>query len=256
MYSSSFVTRVVLVLLGRDSADKDSRIKVFLYMYMGLLTGAVPLLILGAAIGGAVPSVPSWEEAYNVTGIGGVIKEMLTPAGGFGKFVVVMLALSVIGNVSLTTYSISLNMQMFLPPFAKVPRFIFTAITLAILIPCAIKAAEEWEESLSNFLSLIGYWAGCFDAVLIVELVVFRRMDYSTFNHAIWNVGRKLPPGIAAIGACICSLGLVIPGMAVPWFTGPIAKTTGDIGFEMAFAVTAVCYLLFRWIEIKVRGRL
>jgi len=225
-------------------------------MYLGFLTSSVPLLILGAAIGGAVPNVPAWKAAYEVTGIGGVLYEMLTPAGGFGHFILVVLALSVIGNIAISTYSIALNLQMLTPLSARIPRFVFSFATLAIMIPCALKAAEEWEESLTNFLSIIGYWAGCFAAVIIVELVVFRKMDYTTYDHAIWNVDRKLPSGVAALGASICSMGLVVPGMAAPWYTGPIAKTTGDIGFEMGFAVTTVCYLLFRWIEIRIRGHL
>jgi purine-cytosine permease-like protein len=184
------------------------------------------------------------------------MREMLAPAGGFGKFILVLLAVSVIGNINMSTYSVSLNLQMLLPHSARIPRFVFIFITLAIMIPCALKAAEEWEDSLTSFLSVIGYWAGCFDAVIILELVVFRKMDYTTFDHAIWNVGRKLPLGVAALGASICSMGLVVSGMAAPWHTGPIAKTTGDIGFEMGFAVTALCYLLFRLIEIRVRGHL
>ncbi|KAK4165860.1 hypothetical protein QBC43DRAFT_332951 [Cladorrhinum sp. PSN259] len=233
-----------------------SRVKVFLYMYMGFLLPSVPLLILGAAIGGAVPNVPAWNDAYSLTGIGGVLNEMLSPAGGFGKFVIVMLALSVIGNIAISMYSVSLNLQMLLPPFAKIHRFFFILVTMALMIPFAIKAAEAWEESLMNFLSVIGYWAGCFDVVLITELVVFRRMDYSTYDHAIWNVGRKLPPGIAALGASMVSMALVIPGMAAPWYTGPIAKITGDIGFEMAFIVTGLAYLPFRWLEINWVGHL
>jgi len=223
-------------------------------MYLGFLLPSVPLLILGAAIGGAVPNVPQWEAAYQVTGIGGVMHEMLATVGGFGEFVLVLLALSVIGNVAISTYSISLNLQMLLPFFTKIPRFVFILFTLAIMIPCALKAAEEWEESLINFLSLIGYWAAAFDAVVIGELTVFRKMDYGSYDHAIWNVGRKLPPGIAALGASLCSLALIIPGMAAPWYTGPVAEKTGDIGFEAGFIITALCYLVFRRVETKIRG--
>ncbi|KAK3936383.1 permease for cytosine/purines, uracil, thiamine, allantoin-domain-containing protein [Diplogelasinospora grovesii] len=236
--------------------ESVSKIKIFIYIYLGLLLPSVPLLILGAAIGGAVPNVESWNAAYAVTGVGGVMYEMLTPAGGFGKFILVLLALSVISNIAISMYSVSLCLQMLVPFFARIPRFFFILVTMAIMIPFAIKAAEEWETSLENFLALIGYWAGCFDAVLILELVVFRKMDYSTYEHAIWNVGRKLPPGIAALGASLVSMALVIPGMAQVWYTGPIGITTGDIGFEMAFAVTAIFYLPFRWLEIRLRGHL
>jgi purine-cytosine permease-like protein len=228
----------------------------FSYVYLGFFLPSVPLLILGAALGGAVPQVPSWAAAYEVSGVGGVFYEMLTPAGGFGKFIVVLLALSVIGNIAISMYSVALNIQMLLPFFARVPRFFFTIAVFAIMIPCSIKAAEQWEESLENFLALIGYWAGCFDAVLIQELVVFRRMDYSSYDHAIWNVGRMLPSGLAAIGASLLSFGLVVPGMAEVWYTGPIAETTGDIGFELAFVLTGLFYLPLRWLEIRIRGHL
>lgn len=181
---------------------------------------------------------------------------MLTPAGGFGRFVVVLLALSVVGNIAISMYSVALNLQMLVPFFARVPRFVFTVAVTAIMIPFAIKAAEQWETSLENFLALIGYYAGFFDAVLIVELLVFRRMDFSTYDHAIWNVGRKLPSGLAAIGASVISFALVIPGMAEVWYTGPIAKTTGDIGFELAFVATALLYVPLRWLEIRIRGHL
>ncbi|KAL2267664.1 hypothetical protein VTJ83DRAFT_4941 [Remersonia thermophila] len=237
---------------------KANRLRVFLYFYLGLLLPSVPLLILGAAIGGAVPNHPAWHAAYQRTGIGGVLAEMLSPVlgVGFGRFVLVLLALSILGNVTMSMYSIALNLQMLLPQFARVPRAVFILAAMGIMVPIAVLAARRWEESLANFLALIGYWAGCFDAVLIEELVVFRRMDYASFDHRIWNVGRKLPPGLAAVGASLLSMGLVVPGMAAPWYTGPIAKVTGDIGFEMAFVVTGIMYLPLRWLEIRWRGGL
>ncbi|KAK4214854.1 hypothetical protein QBC37DRAFT_282898 [Rhypophila decipiens] len=237
-----------------------SKLKIFLYIYLGLLLPSIPLLILGASLGGAVPSIPSWSSAYHTTGIGGVMYTILTSSLGlgFGSFVLVLLALSVIGNISISMYSIALNLQMLLPPFARIHRSVFIIVTMAIMIPLAITAASTgWETSLMNFLAVIGYWAGCFDAVLILELVVFRRMDYSTFDHAIWDdMGKKLPPGVAALGASLVSLALLVPGMNEPWYTGPIAAVTGDIGFEMAFVVTAIAYLPFRWLEIRFRGGL
>lgn len=232
------------------------RLKIFLYLYLGLLLPSIPLLVLGAAMGGAVPNVDSWNAAYQVLGVGGVIYEMLTPAGGFGKFILVLLAMSVIGNIAMSMYSVALNLQMILPVFAKVPRFLFVAVVMAILIPFSIKAAEQWETSLENFLGIIGYWAGCFVAVIIEELVVFRRMDYSSYDHAIWNAGRKLPTGIPAIGASILSFGLIVPGMNEVWYTGPIAEKTGDIGFEVAFVLTWIFYFPLRWLEIRWRGHL
>lgn len=79
------------------------RRKVFTYIYLGIFAPSVPLLILGAAMGGAVPVVTGWAEAYESYGTGGVMAAMLEPAGGFGKFVLVLLALSVIGNIGISS---------------------------------------------------------------------------------------------------------------------------------------------------------
>lgn len=237
-------------------ADEQRRIKVFTYIYLGLLTPSVPLLILGSAMGGAVPMVPGWADAYAAYGAGGVFAAMLAPVGGFGKFVLVLLALSVLGQLAISMYSIALNLQMVLPIFTKVPRYLFIVVVSVVMIPIGIKVAEQWEESLHNFLALIGYWAGCFDAVLLEELLVFRRRDFATYDHAIWNAGRRLPSGVPALAASLVSMGLVVPGLAAAWYTGPIAAKTGDIGFEMAFFVTGLFYLPFRWLEIKWRGHL
>ncbi|TQN74800.1 Purine-cytosine permease fcyB [Colletotrichum shisoi] len=237
------------------TASDFTALRIFSYIYLGIITPSVPLLILGAAIGGALNNVPEWKSGWDAYGIGGVMAAMLTPAGGFGKFVLVVLALSVIGNIATSMYSAALCMQQMLPIFAKAPRIVFVVVALSIMIPMAIRAAEAWADSLGNFLGLIGYWAGCFDAVIIEELVLFRRMDYDSYDHAAWNIARMLPSGLAAIGASVLSFGLTIPGMDQAWFTGPIARTTGDIGFISAFVLTAIFYAPFRWLEVRKRGR-
>ena len=261
-HASKYVSLLIPPSLSQPSnlpphlTPNHVRLKIFTYTYLGFFLPSVPLLILGAAIGGAVPQVPAWEAAYAVSGVGGVFREMLRPAGGFGCFVVVLLALSVVGNVAISMYSVALNLQMLFPPLARVPRFVFTVAVFAVMIPLAVAAAARWEESVENFLALIGYYAGCFDAVLLVELIVFRRLRFETYDHAVWNVGRKLPSGLAAVGASVASFGLVVPGMAENWYTGPIAEKTGDIGFEFAFVVTALLYVPLRWLEIRIRGHL
>ena len=231
-----------------------SRWKIFTYVYTGMAVPSILLLILGAAIGGAVPNVPTWSAAYEKDSVGGVLAEMLTPADGFGKFIVVILALSVVGNIAVSMYSISLNIQMFHPFFTQVPRPIFSIITTAILIPVSIQAARSFFNSLENFLGIISYWSASFVAIMMTEFIWFRKSDYSTYDPRIWNVGSKLPWGVAAITAGICSFGMVVPSMAEVWYTGPIAKTTGDIGFECAFVLSLVLYVPFRTLEIRLQG--
>ncbi|KAI1309636.1 permease for cytosine/purines, uracil, thiamine, allantoin-domain-containing protein [Xylaria venustula] len=225
--------------------------KLFLYGYAGLVLPTIPLMVLGAAIGGAIANVPAWEQGYETNSVGGVLAAMLLPTGGFGKFVVVALSLSLLGNNAATMYSITLNFQILVPQLVHIPRYVFSIVITAILIPVSIKAAADFFLNLQNFIALIAYWSAAFVAVLITEHVIFRKGQYDSYDHNAWNSASLLPWGAAALTASVLSFALVIPSVAQAWFTGPIAKITGDIGFELAFAATAVLYIPLRTLEKK-----
>ncbi|CAE6426691.1 unnamed protein product [Rhizoctonia solani] len=201
--------------------------RVFLFSYLGLLLPTASIQLVGAAFAASLPSNPSWQAGYDAAGIGGLIDAVLSPTNGFGKFLTVLLALS-----SPTLYSFGISSQVVLPFTARLPRYVFSIAGTGILIPLAIVGSTRFEETLVDFLGLVGYWSSTFVAVIAVEHVVIRKRDWSAYDISAWNAPRRLPPGIAALGACVCTFGLIVPCMDQVWFTGPIAKTTGDIGFE------------------------
>ena len=50
--------------------------------------------MLGAAFAAAAPAVPEWEASFdNGNNVGGLFEAVLSPAGGFGKFITVLVAL-------------------------------------------------------------------------------------------------------------------------------------------------------------------
>lgn len=212
-------------------------------------------MALGAAIGRAVINIPSWNAAYQQSSTGGIFAAMLAPAGNFGKFLLVLLSFSTVGNVAATIYSITLNFQLLLPVLVWVPRAVFAIVFTAISIPVSIRAATSFFDSLQNFVGIISYWGAAFIGVTVTEHWLFRRGRCETYDHAMWNVPRRLPSGVPALAAGVLCFALVIPCMDQTWFVGPIAKTTGDIGFEMAFAVTVLLYVPMRMVEIRLRGR-
>lgn len=230
-------------------------VRLFLYAYAGIIIPSVPLMTLGAAIGGAMGRIPEWETGYDETSVGGVLAAMLTPAGGFGKFVVVILSFTMLGNIAATMYSITLNFQMLVPQLVIVPRYVFSIIITAIIIPVSIKAAVDFFASLENFIAVIGYWSAAFVAVLVAEHLIIRRGQYSSYDQSAWNSAKQLPWGVAALASSVLSFGLVIPSMAQVWWTGPIAERAGDIGFELALVVTAVLYVPLRLVEKRFAGR-
>ncbi|TDZ38026.1 Purine-cytosine permease fcyB [Colletotrichum spinosum] len=238
-----------------DPRVRGASYRVFAYSYLGLALPTIPLMVLGSAIGGAIANVPEWQQGYDQTLVGGVLAAMLAPAGGFGKFVVVVLAFTLLGNISGTMYAITLNFQTLVPWLVRVPRYVFSIIVTAIMIPVAIRAADDFFLNLENFVALIGYWSASFIGIVVVEHFVFRKGDANLYDHHVWNISSGLPSGIAALGAGVLSFGLVIPCMAQTWWTGPIAKDIGDIGFEIAFVLSALLYVPLRFAERRLLGR-
>ena len=82
----------------------------------------------------ATPGVPEWEQGYVGGNVGGLLEAMLHPTRGFGKFLTVLLSLSVVGNNAGCFYSISINLQVFIPWLVVVPRYVFSIIATAMYV--------------------------------------------------------------------------------------------------------------------------
>ncbi|KAH7911184.1 permease for cytosine/purines, uracil, thiamine, allantoin-domain-containing protein [Hygrophoropsis aurantiaca] len=259
---------------------------IFLYSYFGYIVPIILMECLGAAAVLAAPTVPSWNTGYGTAGnIGGLLEAMLQPVGNFGKFLTVLLSLSVTGNIACTLYSICFNFQVCIPRLEKVPRYVFSIVGTAIALPLSIVGAHRFQETLTNFLSLIGYWASAYGAILIIEHHYFRSSPrwvayfspspshnpyptspssgvdkadidpYATYHHPAYDQPARLPTGISALLAGILAFGLIIPCMNQVWFVGPIGMKTGDIGFEVAFVLGGMLYVPIRWGELTWGGR-
>ena len=62
--------------------------------------------MIGAAFAAAAPSVPSWSTGFkDGNDMGGLIAAVLAPAGGFGKFLLVLMAVSTSSTCAPTIYS-------------------------------------------------------------------------------------------------------------------------------------------------------
>lgn len=133
------------------------RYRIFTCIYAGYCVPSIPLLILRAAIGGDVPNIASWGDANDTYSVGGVMYAMLSSVGGFGKFVAVLLAFSVVGINACSPYSLSISLQSLHPIFLCAPRYVYSAIIVAIVVGVSIAAAANFYESLSNFLGIVGY---------------------------------------------------------------------------------------------------
>lgn len=91
------------------------RSRIFLATYIGIMVPTILVQTLGAAMYSGCQYYPAWKQEYVLYGVGGPLKMALAPAGGFGKFLLVLAGLSSIPvslpnidgartNVTRTTY--------------------------------------------------------------------------------------------------------------------------------------------------------
>lgn len=73
-----------------------SRTQIFIATYIGIAVPTILVQTLGAALYTGTEVNPEWKLAFKASGIGGPLKLALEPAGGFGKFLLVLAGLSAI----------------------------------------------------------------------------------------------------------------------------------------------------------------
>jgi len=62
--------------------------------------------MLGAAFAAKAPAITSWETGFeNGSNVGGLLSAVLAPTKGFGKFLVVLVALSIPSACAPTMYT-------------------------------------------------------------------------------------------------------------------------------------------------------
>ncbi|SMQ44892.1 unnamed protein product [Zymoseptoria tritici ST99CH_3D7] len=236
----------------------QSRRKVFLATWLGLI---IPLLFtefLGIAIMSATSlnaGSNRYQVGYETSGTGGLLAAVLIyHLGTFGKFCLVILALTIIANNCPNIYSVALTVQTLSRYTQAVPRFVWTAVGTGVYIAIAIPGYSHFETVLENFMNFIGYWLAIYEGIALTEHFVFRR-GFGGYAPEDYDVPGRLPPGIAAMGAFGMGVVGMVMGMSQTWFVGPIALFAGkkpfggDVGFELGFGFAAVSYLALRPIE-------
>ncbi|KAJ5907480.1 Purine-cytosine permease fcyB [Penicillium taxi] len=237
--------------------------KIFASAWIGLI---IPLLfteLLGLAVYSATYANNGDNKymiGYEASGNGGLIDAALSPLGGFGKFCLVILALSIIANNCPNIYSVSLTLQVLSRYTQRVPRFIWTLCASCASLAIAIPGYSNFNTVLDNFMNFIAYWLAIYSGIAVADHFIFKR-GFGGYNVGIYDKRELLPVGISATVAFCFGVAGMVTGMSQTWFVGPIAKHAGelpfggDIGFELGFAFSFVIYCCLRPFELKYFGR-
>ncbi|KAG8989788.1 purine-cytosine permease [Tulasnella sp. JGI-2019a] len=240
--------------------ENTSNLKVFLYTYVGLNVPLILVEFLGAAMMSTFTEKTTWGDDYTDGGLGGLLGAPLSPLGGFGKFLLVLLALSIVANNIPNMYSFALTFQVFGRHAQSIPRVFLVVLGTIIYIILAIIGASHFEEALNTLLTVLSYWLAIYTIVLIEEHYIFRGGSFSNYDLDSYNKNDLLPRGYAALLSTGFGIMGAVLGMSQTWYVGVIAKKIGDpiyggdIGFELSGSFAAVTYPLFRYLEHKHYG--
>lgn len=233
---------------------KASSWRIFFYAYLGLLTSSMPVHLLGAALAATAYHVPAWEAGLgNGNNIGGLIAAILSPAGGFGKFLLVLLALSAPSVCAPSMYTACTSFGAISNVSARIPRFLLAIISTVILMPIAIVGSSRFYATFVDILGFVGYWNAPFCAIVLAEHFVFRKNRWSSY-HVLdaWNKPDhpNLARGYAAVFTFVVAIGFIVVCMDQAWWVGPIARAgTGDIGMLCGFTLSIPLFVCARWLE-------
>lgn len=274
------------ILFPEDTPD----IQIFSLTFFGIW---IPTTFVGTAailIGNVALNYTPWGEAYATMGMGGLLNEAFKAWGGGGKFLLILIFLSLISNNILNTYSAAFGVQLIGIPLAKIPRWVWAIVLTAIYLVCAIVGRNKFSDILGNFLPMVGYWILMYFIMLLEENTIFRSHRFHHlyteenediaasahkidgpvglykkrpnvfYNFAIWNDYTRLTQGLAATLAFLFGAAGAAVGMSQAYWVGPLARKVGgeeggDIAMWLCMGFSGVVYPWARYVELKKYGR-
>lgn len=196
--------------------------RVFWLTYVGLNLPLILVESLGAAT--ATATRADWAALVESGDVGALLAATLSRAGGFGRFLQVILALSIVANNIPNMYSFALTFQVLGRTAQRIPRVFLVLLGTTVYIILALVGASHFESWLDTLLVLLSYWLVIFDTVLIEEHLIFRRGLWRNYNPEDYKRPENLPLGFAAaLAAGVGVMGAVL-GMATQWYVGVLGR--------------------------------
>lgn len=210
--------------------------------YWGCTLGSLLPMLLGAAVGLALPQLP-------------IAKALTAMLGGIAPLVVVVFSAGLAAASAMNLYCGALSMltigQTLIPSWSPgaQARTSCALILSALSLLGALLGRSSFLNNYTDFILLLLY--------VLVPWTAINLVDYYLLRHGQYDVGSFLRQDGGIYGRinvvavlCYC-IGIVVqvPFMASPLFTGAIAKSMGgaDLSWIVGLAITSpVYYVLAR----------
>ncbi|ABN65447.1 predicted protein [Scheffersomyces stipitis CBS 6054] len=264
---------------------------VFSITFFGILIPTTFVGVAGLLIGNVALTYEPWGDAYAEFGMGGLLNEAFKPWGGGGKFLLILIFLSLISNNILNTYSAAFGIQLAGRVLSRIPRWLWAFVITAVYLVCALVGRYKFATILGNFLPMVGYWISMYFIILLEENIIFRTDAFKHlftkefppeseetegtsrtivmaknsaknqhYNFEIWNDYDRLTHGFAATASFIVGAAGAAVGMSQTYWIGPVALAMGgayggDIAMWLCMGFSGVAYPGLRYLELKKYGR-
>lgn len=222
--------------------------QVFRYAFLGVTIPCVLLEILGVLL------TTTLKNPTNLPQTGALIAGAIS-GSPIASLVILLLAFSTIANNVPNDYSFALSTQVV---GIRIQRWILTIVGAVAYLVLAFYLRTNFNLNLENFLLLIAYWLGAWNAIVLIEHWL-RKGKYPVQEY---EDASKLPVGIAAVTSMVVGLGIAALGVSQQLFVGPLAKqlsdkymvanflSPADIGFPLAILGAGVTYFFLRRWEL------
>lgn len=253
--------------------DSTSDLRIFWVTFFGIAIPSNFAAIVGTLAGAIAYSNTEWASSYSKYSIGGIIAEAFTEWGNFGKFVVVVLYVSLMCNTIINTYSGAFQFQLVDMRLAIVPRWVWATVISVVFLVVSLAGKEHLSDIISTVLPMLGYWISIYICLLLEENLYFRRGNVNEVHYLEfegdeksklygwdkWDKPQQRTAGYACAAAFCCGVVGAVMGMDQLYYIGPIAKKIGafggDVGMWLAMLFSGVVYPGLRYLELKKMGR-
>jgi len=204
-----------------------------LWTYSGAALSVIWLSILGALF------ALHLKDGANVTSVltaGNMI------ARGFGTVVMVLSSIALLTVVSVNTYGATLVSLTAVDGFrplrpSRTLRVVVTLLISAVTLLLALMVPQRYQGVFNDFLALVLYLLVPWSAINLVDYYWVRRGRYSVveiFNNRSSMYGRW---GWRGLTAYLLGFLAMVPFFALPFYTGPAARSLHGIDISIVFGL-------------------
>jgi purine-cytosine permease-like protein len=145
--------------------SKTPKWNTFLWTFAGIYLGSTLAFLIGLAFATLLSNpdpLYNLPAVYDDRGVGGLVGAVFEGHGtgvrGFGRFIEVLLALSITGANIPNIYSFGISVQAISSWAKKIPRVVVTlfGFSVALTVSCILR--DRFVEALSNFMNILSYW--------------------------------------------------------------------------------------------------